>query len=104
MRRIILRIRPAEVMDDLDIEAVRTRVNLLADWEAEVQDTRLSDAPYVTVVATTEMFDANAAEQLKKAFADMPRMQAQVWRRSKSEVPLDFADSSLLEEAAELIR
>ncbi len=103
MKQIILRIRPAEVMDDLDIEVIQTRVALLTGWEVEVRDTRLSDAPYITVIVNPRTIDPEMAAQLKSAFAGLPRMCARVWRRSSSEVPLALADCDLLEKAAESV-
>ena len=101
MKRIILRIRPIDVIEDIDLDIIKARAASLTDWESEVKDTRLTDATYVTVIVKTQTIDAEKAERLKRAFAGLPKMRAQVWRRSESEAPLDTADLALLEGAAE---
>ena len=103
MKRVVLRVRPAEVMDDLDLDLVRRRLERLAPWRAELRDTRLSDATYVTVVATIDAIDAAAAETLRRGLADLPRMRVMVWRGPGSETPLARIDAAALDEAAERI-
>ena len=101
MKPIVLRIRPAEIMEDLDLDVVRERATRLADWATDVQDTRLFDAPYVSVVVTMPAINFETAARLKAAFADLPRMRANVWQRIGAEVPLAAADLAVLEEASQ---
>ena len=103
MKRVVLRVRPAEVMDDLDLDLVRRRLERLAPWRAELRDTRLSDATYVTVVATIDVIDAAAAETLRRGLSDLPRMRVLVWRGPGSETPLARIDAVALNEAAERV-
>jgi hypothetical protein len=100
MRRILLRIRPAEVMDDLDLDLIRERAMRFPQGAAEVQDTRLSDAPYVSVIMTVPATNEELLAQLRTAFLDLPRMQIQVWRRLRVEVPLEKASVADLEESS----
>jgi len=100
MTRIVIRIRPAEVMDDLDLDIVRERAALLREWQAEVKDSRLGDAPYVTVVATTPVVTAERIAELKGALGELPRMRALVWLSPTDEVPLDVANAATFQVAA----
>jgi hypothetical protein len=92
MIELIIRIRPLETMDDLDIDEVRQRAAGLQAWEAELHDSRLGDAPFVTVVARTGVPDREAVRELKAAFARLPRMTALVWRSPRDEQPLEALD------------
>ena len=104
MKRVVLRVRPAEVMDDLDLDLVRRRLAGLAPWRAELRDTRLSDATYLTVVATIDAIDATAADALQRGLSDLPRMRVLVWRGPGAETPLALADAAALNDAAEEVR
>jgi hypothetical protein len=79
-------------MDDLDLDLVRDRMARLPDWRTELRDTRLSDAPYVTVVAEIPALHEQAFEQLRVAFSNLPRMRAMIWRRPGLEIPIEEAD------------
>lgn len=100
MKQVVLRVRPAEVMEDLNLDLVRRRFARLAPWRAELRDTRLSDATYVTVVATIDVIDAAAADALQRGLADLPRMRVVVWRGPGSETPLALVDAAALNDAA----
>jgi hypothetical protein len=100
MRRVVLRVRPEETMDDLDLAQVRQRLARLRGWQTELRDTRLSDATYVTVVATVDAIDAAATETLRQELSDLPRMRVFLWRGLGEETPLALADASTLNEAA----
>lgn len=100
MARIVLRIRPLEIMEDLQIDTIRERVSQLADLGAELQDTRLSDAPYVTVVADPPTIGDDTLARLQAAFAGLPRMRAWLWQGVGAETLLDEADLEVLERAA----
>ena len=81
MPRFIIRIRPRVVVTDLDPEILRARARALVGWHVDVDDTRLTDAPFLTVVAERdEPLDAEAERALKDAFADLPGMIAYVWK------------------------
>ncbi|MQA86728.1 MAG: hypothetical protein GEV03_19385 [Streptosporangiales bacterium] len=100
MARVVLRIRPAEVVADLDLAVVETRAGRLTGWRAEVHDTRLSDATYLSVVVTADEIDDAAAVELRDAFRALPRMAAYVVRAIGDEEPLERADAALLRTAA----
>ena len=78
-------------MDDLDLDLVRARAELLIDWDAELQDTRFSDAPYVTVVLRMPKIDAEVLHRLKATFAGLGRMRALLWQSQGVEIPLAAA-------------
>jgi hypothetical protein len=81
MPRIIIRVRPRVVVTDLDPDILRARARALDGWRVEVDDTRLTDAPFLTVVAEREeALDTAAERALKDAFADLPGMIAYVWK------------------------
>lgn len=100
MERVVVRVRPIEVMDDLDLDVVERRLRGLSEWAVEVDDTRLTDATYVTVVAEHERIDEASITRLREALADLPRMRALLWRRSAPEVPLESAPLSAFVDAA----
>jgi hypothetical protein len=100
MPRIVLRVRPQEVMDDLDLDAVGERLNRLS-WDAELQDARLSDAPYVVVVVDLPETSDEALSRLQEAFGDLPRMRVGLFRSTDEETPLERADLAALREGAE---
>jgi hypothetical protein len=99
--RLVVRVRPENTIDDLDISVVRERVDGLSGWDVEVEDTTLYDATYVTVVARPEKLDDDAIEALRSALANLPQMRPMVWRRSASDVPLAEADPETLRTIAE---
>ena len=103
MKRVVLRVRPAEVMDDLNLDLIRRRLARLAPWRAELRDTRLTDAPYVTVVASIDAIDDAAADALRRGLADLPRMRVLLWRGPGAETPLAQADTAALAAAAERV-
>lgn len=96
----MLRVRPREVMDDLDLETINKRVSRLSDWRARVEDSRLFDAPYITAVIEPTHVDAEAVARLRAVFAGMPRMRVQVWRGVDVEVPLEEVNVAVLDDAA----
>ena len=96
MEKIILRIRPTETMDDLDLELIRQRIEPFEDWSAELHDTRLSDATYVTVTVEIPALDEKSLARLKTAFAGLPRMRAMLFRRVGVEIALETANAAKL--------
>ncbi len=92
MSEIIVRIRPRDTMDDLDVDLVQARAERLTDWKAEFHDTRLSDAPYVTFVLRIPEITAEAVAQLKTEFGDLPRMRARLYTETGNEIPLATAE------------
>ncbi|MGH3811174.1 MAG: hypothetical protein ACRDUV_01805 [Pseudonocardiaceae bacterium] len=99
MARVLLRFRAVETVVDLDLAAVTERAERLNRWQAEVFDTRLSDAPYVSVVVTIDDVDDEAVEELRATFLDLQGMTPHVLRAIGDEVPLERADTALLETA-----
>ncbi len=86
-----MRIRPLEVIDDLDLDIVRARAERLTSWNVEVQDSRLSDAPYFTLILRLPEIGSGSLIQIKQAFADLGRMRAVLWSAKGKEVPLTKA-------------
>jgi hypothetical protein len=86
-------------MEDLDLDTVGERVRRLEDWRAELHDTRLSDAPYVSITVDLPSIGEPEVARLKEAFSDLPHMRVSLWQRG-AEVPLQAADVSALEIAA----
>ncbi len=83
-------------MEDLDLDLIQKRVMHLKDWEIKVHDTRLSDAPYISVVVKIPVINIDTLNRLKEAFKDMPCMYAMVWIRAGVEVPLNLVDIAIL--------
>jgi hypothetical protein len=100
MPRLVLRVRPLETMGDLDVGAVREHAARLEMWEAEVRDTRLSDAPFVTVVVAAPGLTPEALASLKAGFTQLPRVRVVVWLKEGVESPLETADLAALAQAA----
>lgn len=100
MPEIVLRIRPDAVMGDLDLDRIRVWAGRLPGWTTEVRDTRLTDAPYITVIATTPAITNEVANTLRSRSSDLPRMGVFIWCGVGREVPLDKADVKVLEDAA----
>jgi hypothetical protein len=96
-----VRVRPLEVMDDLDLDLVQAKVGQLRNWEVEFQDTRLSDAPYVTLIMKLPEINLQVLTQLKTTFADFGRMRAQLWIEQGVEVPISTIQIADLERASQ---
>lgn len=99
MNRVVLRVRPAEVMEDLDLDTLGDRLHRLKDWRAQLHDTRLSDAPYVSITVDLPSIGGPEVARLKEALSGLPNMRVFLWQRG-AEVPLQAADVSALEIAA----
>lgn len=104
MRQLIVRVRPAEVMEDIDLDVIRERAARLRGWDVDVRDSRVSDAPFVTLVARTREITDAAAEEIRRELADLPRMRALVWRRHGNELELPTATSAVLQDASEEVQ
>jgi len=87
-------------MEDIDLDLIQERMKDLVDWQPELQDTRLSDAPYVTVIVLIPTIDAKAVMRLKAAFGHLRRMRIWLWQRIGVEVPLDAVDVAVLSQTA----
>ncbi|WP_433270658.1 hypothetical protein ACQPZF_10395 [Actinosynnema sp. CS-041913] len=98
MPRIILRFRPT-TLASLDLAAVQERAARLSRWQAEVVDTRLFDATFLSAVLTIATIDDAAVAELRAAFTDLPGTQAYVLRAIGDEHPLDQAGQQLLDTA-----
>ena len=96
MPRIVLRVRPAEVMDDLRLALIQERARRLPDWDIEVHDTRLSDAPYISIAARMPAITEETVARLKAAFADLPGMRVLLWQRVGVERSLQDVDPAIL--------
>jgi hypothetical protein len=83
---------------------VRDRMRQLALWPSELQDTRLSDAAYVSVVIEVPAVDAAALARLKAAFAGLPKMHARLVLAIGVELPLEGIDLDQLNAAASWLR
>lgn len=104
MHQILLRIRPTTVLEDLKLDLIRRRMQRLTNWQAELQDTRLSDAPYVSVIAQIPQLDAAAVDEIKRAFTRLPHMRVQIWQRVGEEIPLQSANLIIVTAAAQALR
>jgi hypothetical protein len=100
MVRVVLHLRPTETVAGLELGVVEERATQLTAWRAEVQDTRLSDAPFLTVVVTGVEINDHAAAELRDAFRDLPTMTAYVVHAIGDERPLEQTDTDLLQTAA----
>ncbi len=100
MGKIVLRLRPAEVMEQINLDLIRDAMRDLQGWGPELQDTRLSDAPYVSVIVKIPEIDARALARLKNAFANLPGMHARIMLAIGEELPLDAVDLAGLTRAA----
>ena len=100
MGKIVLRLRPAEVMEQINLDLIREAMRYLPDWETELQDTRLSDAPYVSVLVKIPEIDSKALARLQGAFASLPGMRAKVMLAVGEELPLEAIDLAGLTRAA----
>jgi hypothetical protein len=94
MPEIVLRFRPLEVVTDLDPAILHARAAKLTGWQTRVVDSRLTDATFLTVVASIDKVDEPAEQRLKDAFSELPGMQAYVWQAPTHEIPL--ADARLV--------
>jgi hypothetical protein len=98
--RLLLHVWPAQVLEDLDLDLLTARAAALEGWQVELHDTRLSDAPYVTVVAEAADITSGELDRLQVAFADLPQMDARLWVGVGKEVSLASVDAALIREAA----
>ncbi|HEX2049183.1 MAG TPA: hypothetical protein VHJ34_00960 [Actinomycetota bacterium] len=96
MRHVLLRVRARTEPEDLDVDEVRRRLAQATSWRCEVDDTRLSDAPFVSVIAGTDVIDDASTETLRAALADLERMRVTVWSGSGQESPLESATAEAL--------
>lgn len=102
--KIILRVRPKEVMEDINLNIISEHTSQLgADAETEIIDSRLTDAPYVTIIVKVLDVDNELLDQLKSNLSDLAGMNVKVWQRAGKEVPLDELDVTGLKEAAQTV-
>ena len=101
MKRLVLRVRPEQVMEDLNIDEVSARIASLTMCEAEVRDTRLSDGTYVSVEIKVSTIDTEFVAQMRAAFCNLPQMRVFLWRRAKAELPLSKVDLAAINDAGE---
>lgn len=97
MPRIVVRIRPLEIMEDLKPELIVQRAALV-DSKMEFFDNRLSDASFVSLVMTIPSANLNSLERLKTVFSDLPRMRVLLWH-SYVETPLAELDLKTFRDA-----
>lgn len=100
MPSLVLRVRPKVSVTDVDLDDLRARLARLREWTADVRDTRLSDAPYVTVVAETTRLDEDAAAALRDVLLRVPRADVDLWLGIGTQRPLETCDLATLEAAA----
>lgn len=99
--RVIVRLRPMESISDLDLDAIQGRLEEIKDLHPELIDSRLSDAPYVTVIAQIDRTQALGLERLKRALRDMPGVATRLYIRPGKEIELEAADLSSIQSAAD---
>lgn len=100
MRQVLLRVRARTAPEDLDLDELRRRLAQASSWRCEIDDTRLSDAPFVSVIAGTDTIDDASTETLRAALADLERMRVAVWSGIGAESPLDSAGPATLDAAS----
>lgn len=100
MTRLVVRIRPAQVIEDLDPDLVAERLEGVSEWDTTLRDWRHTDATYLTVEAERQVLDPQAVDELAAALSDLPAMAPMLWRRSSPEIPLAEADMAAVREAA----
>jgi hypothetical protein len=100
MGKIVVRFRPVEVMEQINLDLIRQAMGYVPDWETELQDTRLSDAPYVTVIVNIPEINQKALARLQGALANLPGMRAKVMLAIGEELPLEAVDLAGLARAA----
>ena len=103
MATIVLRIRPIESMDDLDLSEIRDRLRRLSDLSPELDDTRLSDAPYVSLKLDLPLIDATLVQRLREALADLQGVVVQVWNGRPQPTRLTDATAETLENASKAL-
>lgn len=100
MKKILLSIHPAGMITDINLDVISERMELVRDWTPELHDARVSDASFVNIIVQLPAIGANEIRRLRKAFDNMPRMKACVWKDFGTEVQLDKVDKNILEAAA----
>jgi len=103
MTAIVLRIRPIESMDDLDLSAIRDRMGRLSDLSPELDDTRLSDAPYVSLKLDLPLIDTALVQRLRDALSDLEGVVVQVWNGRPQPTRLSDANAEALESASQAL-
>jgi hypothetical protein len=100
MHRIIVRIRPREVIEDIDLDAILARIKNFD--AAEIVDSRISDAPYVTVIVKTPTIDNKVLTELKSRLSNLQSMYAELIVGVGTELPIEDVDIAALENASQV--
>jgi hypothetical protein len=100
MARVVLRLRPTGTFAEMDPGTVATHLGRLRRWQTEVVDSRISDAPYLTVLASIEDIDDDAAAELRDVLGGVPAMRTYLLRTVSDEWPLRDAGADALRAAA----
>ena len=87
------------MIEDIDLDAIVSRAE---DFDAEIIDSRISDAPYVSVIVKTPIIDNKVLTELKSKFSNLPSMYARLWQHAGAELPLEGADISALQKATQV--
>jgi hypothetical protein len=103
MATIVLRIRPTDSMDDLDLSAIRDRMRPLTDLSPELDDARLSDAPYVSLTLDLPVTDARMVRRLQDALSGLEGIVVQVWNGQPQPLRLMDVDAETLANAAQAL-
>lgn len=69
----------------------------------EITDSRLADAPYVTITVKVQDIDNEILDRLKSNLCGLAHMNVKVWRRAGEELPLDEIDFIGLKDAAQIV-
>jgi len=100
MPTIVLLVRPIESIDELDVGAIRDRMRRLTDLSPDLQDARLSDAPYVTLTLDLPVIDATMVQRLQDVLSDLEGVAVQVWNGQPQPPRLTDVDAETLEHAS----
>lgn len=100
MNKIILRIRPEQSIEELDLNVIKQRAMMFKNGEARVHDSRISDAPYITVIVMISIIDDASMSQLKEIFTNLLHMHVNVLQEIGLEICLNEADVTIFKKAA----
>ena len=101
--RFLIRLRPTGMLADLDPVATQARLAGLEGVDIAVQDSRATDAPYLTVVVAAETLDDALVARLKGVLAGLRGARACLWLGPVDEIAFDDADAAALERAARAV-
>lgn len=101
--RVIVRLRPSESISAIDLHAIQAQLREIVDFDPELVDSRLSDAPYVTIIVRIDATQGAALDRLKRALRGLPGLLPHLYMAPGKEIALDEADLASLELAARAV-